>query len=141
MYRKTLRIHEIFEDAAKEKDRRKRIEFLRSHATTGLKDVLKGTYDKRAEWNLPEGSPPYTPADPSSVPTNLHSQTRQFNYFIKGGKGDAMQKVKREHLFIRLLEGIHPADALVVLAMKEGTAIKGVPRKLALEAFPNLFPE
>ena len=47
--------------------------------------------------------------------------------------------MKRESIFIGLLEGIHPADAEVVLDMIAKKPPKGITKKLAEEAFSGLL--
>lgn len=137
-----LSIHEIIARAAKAKTRKEKIEVLKQHESWALKDVLRGTYDPIVNWNLPEGDPPYEPADPSSVPSNLLKRNTDFAYFVKGGKGDRLPAYKRENLFIRLLEQIHPEDAKLLLLMKDKKPLaKGITKKLVEEAYPQLIKE
>lgn len=139
-YYVTKRIHEIIELVSEAKTREEKISILKQNESIALKDVLKGTYDSNVEWNLPEGKPPYEPAEESSVPTNLLKQTKQFNQFVKGGPGDKLPAFKRERIFIRLIEQVHPKDADLLLKMVAKKQLaKGVTKKLAQEAFPGLI--
>ena len=138
----TLWIHEIIEKAAKAKTRADKIKVFHENDSWALKDVLRGTYDATIEWNLPEGKPPYEPAEERNVPSNLLKKNEQFAYFVKGGKGDKLIPAKRESMFIRLLEQIHPKDAEVLLLMKDKkTLAKGITKKLVAEAYPRLIRE
>ena len=74
-----------------------------------------------------------------STPSNLLKLNRQFRFFVQGGEGDAMQKFKRERLFIELLESIDPEDAELVCGMIAKKEIKGVKREVVEEAFPGLL--
>ena len=49
--------------------------------------------------------------------------------------------VKREGMFINMLESLHPAEAELVLAMKEGLTgrYKGITLKLVQDTFPALI--
>lgn len=140
-YTNRLLIYEVFEKVGKAKTKDEKIKILRENETTALKDVLQGFYDTRVEWLLPTGSPPpYEPAAESSVPSNLLRQNVQFAYFHSKGKGKDMIPLKRETLFIRLLESIHPKDAELVIAMINKKApAKTITKTIAEEAFPNLI--
>ena len=58
-----LGIAEFLKEASKQDGRNARINFLREHSTPALKTILGYTYDPNIEWLLPEGDPPYKPAD------------------------------------------------------------------------------
>lgn len=138
-----LLIHEIISKAAAAKTRAEKIKVFHDNDTWALKDVLRGTYDPSVVWNLPEGAPPYEPASEDSVPSNLLKRNTDFAYFVKGGKhGDSLPAYKRERLFIRLLEQIHPSDAAILLKMKDKKSLaKGITKKLVEEAYPKLIRE
>lgn len=132
-------IYEVLELVSKEKTKDKKIEILRKHESWALKDILKGTYDDRVEWLLPNGKPPFTPPEGHNVPSSLLRQNKKFSYFVKGGSGEKMMKAKRENIYIALLESIHPQDAELVINMVNKKKIKGVTKLLAQEAFPGLI--
>ena len=133
-------VYEVIEVAAKQKNRADKISVLRDNETWALKDILRGAYDESIQWNLPPGNPPYEASEERNHPSNLHQQNTQFAFFVKGGKGDNMPAVKREAIFIRILEAVHPAEAELLLLMKEKKPLaKGITKKLVQEAFPNLI--
>lgn len=135
----TKRIHEIIELVSKAKTREEKISLLKQHETQALKDVLVGAYHSKVEWNLPPGRPPFEAAEERSVPSNLLKQTRKFNDLIKGGTGDNLRAFKRESIFIRLIEQIHPDDAELLLKMVAKKQLaKGLTKKIVEEAFPGL---
>lgn len=140
-YTNRLLIYEVFEKVGKAKTKEEKIKILRENETVALKDVLQGMFDSRVEWLLPKGSaPPYEPADERSVPSNLLTQNVQFAYFHSKGKGKDMIPLKRETLFIRLLESIHPKDAELLISMINRKApAKTITKTIAEEAFPNLI--
>ena len=136
----TKRIHEIVELVSKAKTKDEKINILKQNESQALKDVLVGAYHSNVEWNLPPGRPPFEASEERSVPTNLLKQTRKFNDLIKGGPGDTLPAFKRERIFIRLIEMIHPKDAELILAMVAKKQLaKGLTKKLAQEAFPGLI--
>ena len=65
----------------------------------------------------------------------------KFKYFVKGGPGDKMQKVKRENIFIGILEGVHPEDAKLVISMINKEKPTGLSRPIVEEAFPKLLQD
>ena len=134
--------HDVFVEVEEAKTRKEKIAVLKKNSSAALKAILGYTYDPNVKWLLPEGEPPYTPADEKSVPSNLNKQTKRFRYFVKGGPGESLQPVKVEMMFVKLLEAIHPNDAQLVIKMKEkdlAGAYKGVTKKLVSEAFPGLI--
>jgi hypothetical protein len=139
---KGLTLHEIFTKVAQAKTREDKINVLRSFNELFVRDVLKGAYDDTIQFIIPKGAPPYTPAPEENPPTHLRRVTKQFKYFVVGGPGENLQKLKVESMFIKALEAIHPDDAKIVLLMKDkelSGVYKGLTKKLASEAFPGLI--
>lgn len=135
-----LEIYEIFEKVAKAKKKADKVKVLQENDSIALRDVLQGTFDSRVVWLLPEGKPPYTPSKEETTPSTLLRQNKMFTYFVKGGKGDNLVPVKRENIFIGMLEGIHPKDAEImldyVIAKK---APPGITKALVNTAFEGLI--
>jgi hypothetical protein len=133
-------VFEIIEQVQKLKSRQDKITFLRNNNSGALQDLLRGTYDDRIVWLLPKDeTPPYTPSNPESTPSNLLKETVKLKYLVKGAGYDDMLQWKREKLFIGLIESIHPNDALLMINMINKKPIKGLTKKLIEEAFPNLL--
>ena len=134
-------VHEILQKVSQSKTRKERVDLLKTHDTIALKDVLRGTYDDVIQWNLPIGTPPYTPNRPESTPSSLHRQHRYFKYFVKGlRESENLNKIRRERMFIEMLESVHPQDAELLLCMiNKKQLVKGLTKKLVQEAFPNLI--
>jgi hypothetical protein len=132
--------HEVLALVDKAATKKEKIEILQSNDSMVLKNILIGTFDDAVEWLLPDTVPPYTPCDARSAPSSLHKQLDNFAYFVKGGKGPDMLKIKREMMFIRMLESIHPEDAKIVVAMlTRKLPTKGLTKALVKEAFPKLL--
>lgn len=135
----TKLIYEVIEEAVGKKTKAEKIQVLRANESWALKDVLRGTLDDTVGWLIPDGEPPYTPSQDHNASSSLLRQNVQFAYFAKGGKGEQVTKVKREQIFIILLESIHPKDANLVIGMIGKKAPKGITKKLVEEAFPGLI--
>lgn len=100
-----------------------------------LKTILEYAFDPAKKWILPEGEPPFkATAEPMGMtPTNLYGELRRFYVFNRAD----LKPVKREQLFISLLEGVHPEEAKLLCAVKDQTLHKLYPkitRKLITDA-------
>ena len=137
----TYNVHEILEQVSKAKSRTDKINILKSNQNNwAMKDILRGTFDDLVTWNLPNGKPPYEPADERSTPSNLMQHNKQFAYFIPNGPGSKMAAVKREKIFLDMLETVHPKDAELLVGMiNKKMPVKGITKKLVQEAFPDLI--
>lgn len=103
-------------------------------------DYLRCLFDEKIEFLLPDGKPPYAPCDPNQIPSTWHKQHMNLKYFIKMGVTDDVGQMKRERMFIRTLESMHPDDALIICKMVEKkTTTKKITKKVAKKAFPDLF--
>lgn len=132
---------EILEKVSEAKTKADKIKLLQAqHNNWALKDLLRGTFDDVVQWILPKGPVPYEPADPSSHPSNWSQHNKKLAYFIKGGPGEKMNRIKREKMFLDILETVHPRDAELLAGMiNKKLPIKGVTKKLVQEAFPDLI--
>lgn len=136
-------VYELLENVEKAKSRKEKIKLLQKYRQyQAFFDVLVGSFDDRIQWKLPEGAPPFEEPDPTAVPSTLHRQHRQLKYFVAGQPAaESMSTIRRERLFIDLLESVHPQDAHVLINMKDKKQpAKGLTKKLFKEAFPNLIP-
>jgi len=141
--RKPNHIHEILERAAAAKSVPDRAKILQAHNCLGLRDVLNGAFNDAVTWDLPEGSPPYqaNQSNEGIYPTDLRRETSQLRYLVKHPINAKVLRPKKERIFIQLLEGIHPKDAEVLIAMKDKTLhtlFKGLTKAVVQKAFPGL---
>jgi Family of unknown function (DUF6433) len=120
------------------KDKKQKVEALKTNGIEPLKAVLKGMFDPRIKFNLPEGDPPYTPSEHND-PSALMKSTNMFFHFIEGGT--QMTRIQREKLFLQLLEAVDADDAKLILAMKEKKSpFPGLTKDVVIAAFPEMFP-
>jgi hypothetical protein len=136
-----LGIAEILEKVSNEPKRELKIEMLRKHDSSAMRTILKYALDPEIRWALPEGTPPYKPCDYLDQENMLYSEARRLYLFIEGGNPN-LNTLKREALFIQLLESIAPADAKLICAAKDKKLpYKGLTTKLINEAYPGLINE
>tara|TARA_R100000951_G_C2588167_1_gene164119 strand:+ start:180 stop:614 length:435 start_codon:yes stop_codon:yes gene_type:complete len=137
----TLYTFEYLEKVSKAKNKADKIKLLQEqNHNWPLKDLLRGTFDDAVEWLLPAGTVPYEPAADNSHPSNWTQHNKKLAYFVKGGQGEKMNTIKREKMFLDILETVHPRDAELLAGMiNKKLPIKGVTKALVKEAFPNLI--
>lgn len=70
------------------------------------------------KFELPEGEPPYKKdAAPIGMsPANFTQEMKKLYVFTKERP---LNKVRREQLFVQLLENVHPTEASVLIAIKD----------------------
>jgi len=135
-----LVIHEFLTELGKIKTAAKKKEFLQENESRQLKTFLKGAFDKSLKFNLPKGSPPYTPNKESKK--GFGSVSSEYRFFAKGYEGDALTPTVREGKFIKVLESVSPKEAELLILMKDKKLLgkyKGVTLKLVSDAFPTLI--
>jgi hypothetical protein len=69
--------------------------------------------------------------------TPLDREIRKFVYLFEESGRKIQQNIKRESVFIEMLENLHPSESELILQAKEGNII-GVPHELVHKAFPGL---
>lgn len=82
-----------------------------------LKILLEYAYIPEKKFDLPAGNPPYKEdAAPIGMsPANLRMEAKKLYVFCRKD----LKPIKREQLFIDLLENVHPSEAKLLLAIKE----------------------
>lgn len=139
---KELVISTILKDLAEIKTAKGKKAYLIKNESRQLKTFLKGAFDKSLEFNLPKGTPPYTPNKDSKA--GFGAVSAEFRYFAKGYDGDRLKAGVREDKFIKVLETVSPEEAKLIVMMKDKELVgkyKGVTKKLVSDAFPNLITE
>ena len=136
-----LSIAEIVNKAPELKTEKERVEWLQKHDNPALRTVLKYTYDPTIEFLIPDTPPPWKKNDYIGVEGMLYSEARRLKIFIKGGGYDNLNKVKREQLFISLLEDVDNADAELLCKMITKKPFKGITKSVAMAAFPEDYPQ
>ena len=135
-----LSTYEMFEKVSKQKAKKDKIALLQEYGREQFfKIILDLTFNKQWKWILPEGNPPYNPAaKESDVQHVLKHDARKLQYFINTKEGNALKPLRRETMFIEMLESVDYQDAKLLLSIKEGKIpFNGITKKLVQEAFPD----
>ena len=112
--------HEILELVSKQRSKAKKVEVLQEYAHDGLKAILIWNFDDTVHSLIPEGDVPYEKND---VPvgtdhTSLRREWKQLYNFVQGGNAK-LSSLRRETMFIQILEGLHPDEADVLCLVKD----------------------
>ena len=137
-----LLIPEVFEQFEKLTKKEDRISLLKQHNHPALRDILRIAFDADVVSVLPAGAPPYEKDDaPKGYSSNsLFRLHKQFKYFFKGPFANQVKPIRREGIFLNILESIHPTEADVLVAAKDRKLkVKGLTKALVDEAFPGLI--
>lgn len=116
----------------------KQVDFLLLHSSYALKAVLGYGMDPGVKWLLPAGNPPFRPLfEASDQEGRFYIECKKLIYFVDSPEGREVKPLKREQLFIQVLESIDARDATLLLRMKN-RQLKIMPEAIA-QAFPNLW--
>ena len=141
-------VFEVFEIVSKQRSSAKKVEALQKFAHPCIKSLFIWNFDETVISMLPPGEVPFQPLDGDQganpergVPqrTTIRNRADTFFNFVKGGN-DALNKIKRESMFINLLETLHVKEAEILILVKDkalGTKYK-VTKELVSEAYPDI---
>ena len=137
-----LLISEILRKVSNAKTKQEKISLLQKHNSTALRQLLIINFDESIVSMLPEGDVPYTPNDaPAGTDhTRLESEYRGLYRFFKGG-ADKLPALKRESMFVQLLEGLSAEEAELLVLEKDGRIndkYKRITKAVISEAFPSI---
>tara|TARA_B100000965_G_scaffold168542_1_gene140558 strand:+ start:593 stop:1084 length:492 start_codon:yes stop_codon:yes gene_type:complete len=112
--------HEVLELVSKQRTKAKKIEILKEYESDALKSILIWNFDQTVVSLLPEGNVPYKE---NEVPvgtdhTSLRREWKNLYHFVKGGN-DGLSALRRETMFIQMLEGLHPEEAKILVLVKD----------------------
>lgn len=132
-------IAEFLEGLAKVKKREDKVTILKENDHFAIRTILQAAFDDRIKWLLPEGVPPYRVNDLHDQENVLVHDCRKLIYFVEGGSPN-LKQLKREAMFIELLETVAPKDAALLCAIKDKKfPYKGITADIVKEAYPGLI--
>lgn len=160
---------EVFALVSKQKTNAKKVELLRKYDHPSLKTLFIWNFDESVISILPPGDVPYAATSEQNsfsgtlsgkiedavnkmqeIGTNsLGSQDQgqssirkeyvRFYNFVKGGN-DSLSSLRRETMFINILQGLHPLEAEIVCLVKDKkleTKYK-ISKEIVSEAYPDI---
>ena len=161
---------EVFDLVSKQRSNAKKIEVLKKYEHISLKAILIWNFDESVKSVLPEGEVPYSgfedqASHSGTLTTKISEEVRRmhetdsfslgssdknghttirrefknFYHFIKGGN-DAMSGIRRETMFINILEGLHPLEAEILCLVKDKKLSDRykITKEIVSEAYPDI---
>jgi Family of unknown function (DUF6433) len=135
-------VHEILGSVCQQRTKDKKLEILRQYDENFIKSVLIWNFDESIQSVLPEGEVPLQPkedADKVTPSSNIRKEWSKFYNFVKGGN-DAMNKLRKETMFINMLESFHPGEAEILILVKDKKLQTkyNITKELVSEAYPDI---
>ncbi len=161
---------EVFDVVTKQKSKARRVEALRKFDHPSLKALFIWNFDESVITLLPEGEVPYASVGEQGSFTgtvsekvtdavnkmeeigsqslgaqdqgfsSIRKEYDKFYNFLKGGN-DSLSGLRRETIFINLLQGLHPLEAEIVCLVKDKklqSKYKAITKELVSEAYPDI---
>ena len=140
---------EVLDLVSKQRSAAKKVEALKKHEHVSLKMLFIWNFDESVISVLPPGEVPFSSYEEQTSSsgtlskkidlatrkmyetgsfsigtsdqqgrTTIRRECKNFYHFIKGGN-DAMNGIRRESMFINLLQGLHPLEAELICLVKD----------------------
>ena len=161
---------EVLDLASKQRSVNKKVEVLKTYEHVSFKMLFLWNFDATVESALPAGEVPYESYDEQTSSsgtlskkidletrrmyetgsfsmgsadvqgrTTIRRECKNFYHFVKGGN-DTMKNLRRESMFINLLQGLHPLEAEIMCLVKENNLEERykITRSIVEEAYPDI---
>ena len=161
-------VFEVLDSASKQRSKAKKVEVLQRYKHPSMVTLFVWNYDSSIITLLPEGPVPYgtNKDDQTSTGTlssriddavskmsemgstslgsqdqgqaSIRAEYKKFYNFCKGGN-PSLSNLRRETMFINILEGLHPLEAEILILVKD----KNLERKykISKEVVSTAYPE
>ena len=161
--------YEVLDAASKMRSKANKVQVLQRYGDPSIKAILIWNFDDTIETLLPEGEVPYgsniedemTSGSLSSKindavgkmkeigsqslgsqdqgRTTIRKEFTKFYNFLKGGN-PSMSSLRRETMFINVLQGLHPLEAEILILVKDGRLEDKykITKDIVSEAFPDI---
>lgn len=160
-------VFEVLNLVLKQKTNEKKIEVLKRYEDPSLKAIFIWNFDESVVSLLPEGDVPFFGDNVLKISTiterigdavssmkggssdslgaidgkhsTIRREYKKFYNFIKGGN-DSLNSIRRETIFINLLEGVHPLEAEILCLVKDKklqTKYK-ITKEIVSQAYPDI---
>ena len=160
-------VFEILDLASQQRSVAKKIETLKTYEHNSIKSILIWNFDPSVISLLPEGEVPYGESEDQHLykgtlsdnikreaeggesatgqdldgrgRTSLRREWANLYHYVKGGN-DTLSGVRREMMFINLLQGLHPKEAEVLILTKDKklTDKYKITQDIVTEAYPDI---
>lgn len=160
---------EVLNLVSKQRTNAKKVEILRKYEDPSLKAIFIWNFDESIVSMLPEGDVPYASTHEQTSfsgtvsdnvrdavskmgemgsnslgindqgRTTIRKEYTMFYNFVRGGN-DGLSSLRRESMFINLLQGLHPLEAEILILVKDkklDTKYK-VTKDIIAESYPDI---
>ena len=134
-------LNEILDYVETQKTKAKKVQALQEYRDDSLTAILIWNFDSSVISAVPEGVVPYKE---NEVPigtdhTSLRREWKNLFHFIKGGN-DSLSNLRRETMFIQMLEGLHPEEAKIICLVKDKNLTERykLSQAVVAEAYPDI---
>ena len=159
-------VFEILELASKQRSNAKKVEVLKTYEHDSLKAVLIWNFDPTVVSLLPPGEVPYGDVKDQNVYSgtlsdnlskeaaggesatvqdlqgqgriSLRKEYQNLYHYVKGGN-DNLSTIRREMMFINVLQGLHPKESQVLILTKDKKLTDKY--KITIENVKEAFPD
>jgi hypothetical protein len=160
---------EVLQLVSKQRTNAKKVEILKKYEDTSLKSIFIWNFDESIVSMLPEGEVPYASVGEQNsfsgtvsekitdavskmqeIGTNslgandqgrssIRKEYKMFYNFIKGGN-DSLSSLRRETMFINILQGLHPLEAEIVCLCKDKNLQSKykITKEIVSQAYPDI---
>ena len=142
-------VFEVLDLVSKQKSKAKKVEVLKKYDEFHLRTIFLWNFDTVIQSVLPEGDVPYQSYDDQNTysgtlstklqedirsmyetgsfsmgvsdsqgRTTIRRECKNFYHFVRGGN-DAMNNMRRESMYINILQGLHPLEAEILVLVKD----------------------
>jgi len=134
----TLSLAEIVNTARKAETVEEKVAVLKRNQSQQLKDLLALMCDERWTFDLPETAPPYNESVINESHGLLYREMRKMPYFVEQrAEGKGLNRIRKEALFIQILEAVDKDDAKLVLRMTSKQPYPDLAPEVINQAFPG----
>lgn len=161
---------EVLDLVSRHKTNAKKVEVLKKYEDISLKALLIWNFDESIVSVLPTGAVPYSGYEDQTsysgtLSTKINEEVRKmhetssfsigssdkqghttirreyknFYHFVKGGN-DGLNNIRRETMFINILEGLHPLEAEIICLVKDKQLQTryNITKEIVSEAYPDI---
>ena len=163
-------VFEIFDVITKQRTKVKKVEALKKFNHPSLKALFIWNFDETVISLLPPGEVPYAGVDEQNVSsgtvsgkiddavnkmaelgsnslgaqdqgrTSIRQEFKKFYNFLQGGN-PGLSSLRRETMFINILQGLHPREAEILCLVKDKqleTKYNAITKEIVRQAYPDI---
>lgn len=139
-----LLVSEVLDLFEKAKSKEEKVGVLKKYESPILRAIMRINFDPSVQMALPEGEPPFKKVPDVPIgeqQTKLESEYRRFYIWLDPKTN--LPKLRKESLFVEMLEGLHISEAMVIILAKDKklqTKYKSLKEDIVREAYPVTLP-